>query len=350
MNKKLLASAIASALVVGVGAQAADFKTSGQVSRAIVAPDDAEGDELQFVDNSISGSRFRFTGDQDIGNGMKAGFRLEMQLQSNRGSQSTGDTFKAVSDGSDFRYQDIYFSGSFGKISLGKGDGAANGATEHDLSGTYTIAAANATDLYGSYVIDDTTTTVNNVYGNVDAYSRVNRLRYDSNNFNGLSFAASYGQQEVAELAVKFEGGSDIQYVVQGYVGSKGKSLETENDGDKTRGFSGSVLLANGLNVTATWSELDSDSDTDEDRENMWVKVGYKMGKHAFAVDYGQTEDSKDSDSAFESDADTTGLSYVFAPAKGVELYAGYREYGYDQKADGGKDPKFYTVGSLVKF
>ena len=355
MKKKLLASAIASALVVGVGAEAADVKVSGQVSRVVVLPDDDAGDENQFLDNNISGSRFRIKASHDLGNGMKAGTRLEAQLQSNKGNNADGglrtDTGGNLSgdDTIDLRYQDIYLSGAFGKVSLGKGDGAGNGTTEVDLSGTYIIAAVNATDLYGGFTFDEANDRdVSDLYGEVDAYSRVNRLRYDSNSFNGLSFAASYGQQEVAEFAVRYAGGTDTKYKVVGFVGSRGESAEDADDGDDRMGISGSVILANGLNFTASYSEEDQDLDTDVDSENMWFKLGYKTGKHAFAVDFGETEKTLDSTDE-KAEAETMGVSYVFVPAKGVELFAGYREYTTDD-VDGATDPEFYTVGSRVKF
>ena len=380
MKKKLLASAIASALVVGVGAEAADVEVSGQVSRVIISPDDDTGDELQFLDNNISGSRFRIKASHDLGNSMKAGARLETQLQSNKSDTTTGGQMSDPSgqhgdDSIDLRYQDIYLSGAFGKVSLGKGDGAGNGTTEVDLSGTYIIAAANATDLYGSFigaqdvdiglnnpVIEDDL-TVNEVYGNEDAYSRVNRLRYDSNNFNGLSFAVSYGQQEVAEFAVNYAGETNgAKYEAAAFVGTRGESNEDYDNGDDRMGLSASVLLSNGLNLTASYStkELDDDADGYE-RENKWVKLGYKTGKHAFTIDYGETENTDGEDITRDAnglitaredlvdiDSETVGVSYVFAPAKGVELFAGYREYSVDDNP--GTDPEFYTVGALVEF
>jgi predicted porin len=369
MNKKLLASAIASALVIGVGAEAADFKASGQVNRVIVLPDDSAGDELQFLDNNLSGSRFRFMGNQDIGNGMKAGFRLEAQLQSNKSNAANGGTSTDVTNGNlsdndadvasssssedniDLRYQDIYLSGSFGKVSLGKGDGAGNGRTESDLSGTDVIAPNYSVDLYSDFLFD-ANTKVGDLYGETDSYSRVNRLRYDSNNFNGFSFAVSYGQQEVSEIGLKFAGGDDIKYHVQGFFGSQGDAstatpaaTTTTDNSDERMGVSASVLLGNGLNFTLSYSEKDVDNAASADKENLWGKVGYKMGKHAVSVDYGETENK----GTTTREAETVGVSYVFAPAKGVELYAGYREYSTDD-VTGGVDPEFYTVGSRVKF
>jgi len=123
-------------------------------------------------------------------------------------------------------------------------------------------------------------------------------------------------------------------------------TLAPLDDGDDRMGLSGSVLLHNGVNFTASWSEKDRDASDAVDQANMWAKVGYKMGKHAFAVDYGVTELSESGVEDLETD--TVGISYVFAPAKGVELFAGYREYSVD--ADGYTDPELYTVGSRVKF
>ena len=51
---------------VANSAEAFDVTASGQVSRMAVAPDDAEGDEVQFQDIGFSGSRFRFTGTQPL--------------------------------------------------------------------------------------------------------------------------------------------------------------------------------------------------------------------------------------------------------------------------------------------
>ena len=294
---------------------------------------------------------------------MKAGTRLEAQFQSNKSLNNDGGTREATANAIDLRYQDLYLSGAFGKVSLGKGDGAGNGTTEVDLSGTYIIAAANATDLYGGFLLDSTT-KVSGVYDIVDAYSRNNRLRYDSNNFNGFSFAVSYGQQEVTELALRYAGGTDIKYQVEGFVGSIGETTEGYDDGNESAGISGSVLLANGLNLTVSYSMSEPDDVSaaalaadgqEQERENMWVKLGYKTGKHAFSIDYGETEDTDGltttGAATTDTEAETMGVSYVFSPAKGVELFAGYREYSSDDVVGtDNTDVELVTVGSLVKF
>ncbi|MFV2031565.1 MAG: porin, partial [Gammaproteobacteria bacterium] len=112
VKKSLVMAVIAGSMVFATVAQAIEFKISGQVSLMMVMPDDAQGDETQFQDIGWSGSRFRITGSQELSNGMKAGFRLEQQLQSNPSSLASGgaQVDGGEDDAIDNRYQDIWFS------------------------------------------------------------------------------------------------------------------------------------------------------------------------------------------------------------------------------------------------
>ncbi len=110
MKKALLCTPLGS-LVAVRPAEAVDLTLSGQISRMVVAPDDAIGSELQFQDIGWSGSRFRFTGTQDFESGAKPGFRYEVQLQSNPSFSAAGGGW---TDGGnenflDNHYQDIWF-------------------------------------------------------------------------------------------------------------------------------------------------------------------------------------------------------------------------------------------------
>ncbi len=150
---KIALIVIASSLLLSPAAQAFEAKISGQVSRMVVLPDDAAGDEIQHVDIGFSGSRFRFTGSEEMDNGIKVGFRFEIQARSNSSIGVNGGNLDSA-DGDDFRYQDVYFSGDFGKISIGKGDGASNGSTEVDMSGTALASAAPLQDNWGDFLIE----------------------------------------------------------------------------------------------------------------------------------------------------------------------------------------------------
>ena len=53
-------------LLILPAAQAVDFKISGQINRAVLWGDNGNDDDLKFVDNDNSSTRFRFTGENDF--------------------------------------------------------------------------------------------------------------------------------------------------------------------------------------------------------------------------------------------------------------------------------------------
>jgi len=253
MKKSLLATAVVSALVAAAGAQATEVKLSGQVNRMIVIPDDAAGDEIQFVDNATSGSRFRITGEHDLGNGMKAGFRLEQQIQANASFNVNGDDVTPSDAGLDPRYQDIYFSGNFGKVSIGKGDSAADGGTEVDHTGTWLITYVNIEDAFFNYDLGNGV-NASDAYRSYDAFGRTNRLRYDSPNFGGVAFAVSYGQGSATDFKVTYGGTfGSTKFNAAAFVADGG---DRRGD-DEVVGASASLLLGMGLNFTLSHSEIE---------------------------------------------------------------------------------------------
>lgn len=117
--------------------------------------------------------------------------------------------------------------------------------------------------------------------------------------------------------------------------------VETNETKNTSNGPSGYVQLSRELDFTTSYPGNKYDS--------VWLKVGYKMGKHAFAIDF-SAEGEPESQATIE--AETMDISYVFAPAKGVELFAGYREYVPDDIKDAATlaDAELNIVGGRVRF
>ena len=333
---KIALIVIASSLLLTPAAQAFEAKVSGQVSRMVVLPDDAAGDEIQHVDIGWSGSRVRFTGSEEMDNGNKVGFRFEMQFQDNAANKVDGGTLGSVGDQSDFRYQDLYFSGGFGKISLGKGDGASNGSTEVDFSGTVLSSSSNHQSNWGGYKITPTQNW-STVFTMFDGLSRQNRVRYDTPNFNGFSVAGSINQGNASEIAIRYKG--DIG------GGKLGAALfsatDTDDNARDVTGGSASFLMSSGLNFTVAFSERDPDAGAARDATTF--KVGYKKGMHAFSVDVG------DGENAAGQEGDTTGFTYAYFPHPGVEVFATVRELDSSGVANA-QSVDLFAFGGRVKF
>ena len=339
-GKTALAIAISGALLLPTTSQAFEAKLSGQVSRMMVLPDDAAGDEIQHVDIGWSGSRFRFTGSETADNGLEYGFRFEIQARENSAGASNGGTFGDTGDNQDNRYQDLYLSGDFGKVSFGKGDGASNGATEVDLSGTALSSSSNHQDNWGGYQIAPGVAW-RSVFTMFDGLSRQNRIRYDTPNFNGFSVAGSLGQGNATELALKYKGNlGDSQFGAAVFT-STTPEPDADTDGDDITGGSASLLLSSGLNFTVALS--DRDLEAGGDRDATTFKLGYKTGMHAFSIDVGNAEN------AAGQEGDTTGFTYSITPHKGVEIFATIRTLDSDDVANS-ESADITAIGSRIKF
>jgi len=342
---KMALIVIASSLLLSPAAQAFEAKISGQVSRMVVLPDDAAGDEIQHVDIGFSGSRFRFTGSETMDNGNKWGFRFEIQARENAAGDHSGGTLGDTGDDQDNRYQDVYFSGDFGKISFGKGDGGANGSTEVDMSGTSLASAAPLQDNWGGYEIAPGIAW-KTVYNLDDALSRQNRVRYDTPNYDGFSVAVSLNQGNASEVAVRYKGDLGGGKFGAAFFTATSADASAVLDGDDIIGGSASILLKSGLNFTVALSDRDFNSGPNigGSRDALFLKAGYKTGMHAFAVDVGDSEGN-----VAGEEGETIGFTYAFFPHPGVEVFAMVRELdssgvGASQSVD------LLAFGTRVKF
>ena len=163
-------------------AQALDFKVSGQVNRAVLWGDNGNDDDIKFVDNENSSTRFRFTGSNEFNNNWKVGFKWENQMESNSSVDDSGDLdIGSNGDVGDItfteRHMDIYFQHTkFGKLSLGQGDTASNGTSEVDLSGTTVVNYSSIEDMAGAFFFrdddDNVITSISDAFSNFDGFSR----------------------------------------------------------------------------------------------------------------------------------------------------------------------------------
>src|SRR5262245_23109279 len=143
-RKTQIAAAVGAALfVTGTAAFAQAGPTVqayGQISRTLLWADDGVQNKWFHTDNEASGTRFGLTGSAPAFSGNRAGFRIELDLQSNESQRvnfsSSGpvSNFPGTASGTGFneRHMDAWLEGNWGRFNIGQGDGAANGASESD--------------------------------------------------------------------------------------------------------------------------------------------------------------------------------------------------------------------------
>jgi predicted porin len=349
LKPTLLSSAVAAGLAATtMPAHALTLGISGQINKTIGYIDNGDESAIGFFDNSISGSRFRFTGEEDIGGGLKVGGVWEWQWSNSPTSSATFNSagkFDESSASLSDRKTELYFAGKWGKVSLGKGDGAANGTAEVDLSGTTTMdyAGGNAC-LLGDIVYGGSTAgiTVGDTYTEFDGESRNDRLRYDTPKLaKVISFAVSTANANEQEAAVRYAQtlGSTKIAAALGYTDRK------DDGNDRTRmAISASAILKNGLNFTVSYSSQDDKQATFAGKQtNSYFKVGWKKGKNAVSLSYGQQ-----SANDIDNNPTSIAVAYNYSIAKDVEAYASVRTSSAD--VSGFDDVTGFWVGSRIKW
>ncbi|MBI3899217.1 MAG: porin [Gammaproteobacteria bacterium] len=358
MNMKFLTAAIGAALCAsGTSVYAFEAKVSGQVDRALMWADDSVQSELHHVDNQMSTTRFRFTGSEDVVPEVKAGVTLEFEYVSNS-SQAVTQGNKTSDPGLKERILEAYFSGNFGKVSIGQGSGAADSGTEVDLSGTNVVQSVAVADLGGALTFMTSAgaagPSILSTINQQDFESRYDRLRYDTPAFGPVKLAISNGTKAdtINEAALTFaseygEGGK--------LAGAIGYSKEDTNPttsaasfkgSEKTFGGSISWLAPFGLNVTTAYSNVKDEATTPRDSKLKYVKLGYKFGDHAVAVDYAKGEDF----AAVGDESTVVGVGYVYQIGKWAEFYTGAKVHSLDRPGASFEDIKIVTVGTRLKF
>lgn len=312
MNNKLLIAGVAAAVLMPASAQAFEFKVSGQVHQALIFGGDT--DDAVIVDNNTSGSRFRIKGSAPINDAVKAGFRYELQDQDNV-SSSLSDK-----EDTEVRVSQIYLSGDFGKVSLGKGSSVSDGIFEAYGMINYMGGAESAAAYSG---------TTDVAYRSNDGLSRKNILRYDSPKFNGFSVAVgtySGGGEGVAlRYKNKVAGGTLVaQY-----------SADEVDGGEEFTGGSIGYKSAMGLSASYSFAERD-----DKDDETEWLMFGYSFGKTTVSFGTGESGAS----TGDKNEMSIIGVNYK--PVKGMEIY--FNRMNFDN-ADG-VDGDTFSIGSRVKF
>ena len=135
MKKHLIAAAVAGALAVPAMAQVTVY---GIIETGIANIDNGGSaeDTTEFADSVVNSSRLGFKGEEDLGGGMKAFFRLESSLNASVGTIGKGTeidlTKSSLSLSEDYgikgqnnffdRGAEVGISGGFGSIKIGKFD------------------------------------------------------------------------------------------------------------------------------------------------------------------------------------------------------------------------------------
>jgi hypothetical protein len=352
MKKTLLAVALTAASMTAV----ADMSVSGHVNYKAGSLEDFQSNGVDGAGNedltvgtaSTSESRFRILSSLEA-NGITYGTKIELGL----GEPNRANALNK-------RQNEVYVSGGLGKVTLGMGSSAGDGATENDFSGTYLTAgdlsswelgagSAAVAAGFAPGVFDPVTGVTAAPVANVPAAAggslasnsskdigRVERLRYDAPAIGNLHLSASLNDAAVNDAGNDFA--IAATYKLPSFIVTVASVSKDADDSDVVE----ASVAGKMANFTAALG-FHTEENGGNDLEQTHVILGYNPGPFSVSVDFQTTE--VDGSPAF--DAETTGLNFVYRPTKGVELYAGARNA---QAADGVIDEDAFLMGARVKF
>ena len=334
---------------------------SGQINRAVNMIDDGEETRAFFVDNDYSNSRVRWVGEGKMEDGTTLGSRIEFGISPNNSGDvsqenETADDFLDVRKAEGWARNDTY-----GMLSFGKGQAAADDTAEYDLSlvqvaGTYPGVA----DLYGAMQFtesnDLTGIRVDDVFFNFDG-DRQNRVMYDSPIIGpGLQIAASAGDDQRYDIALKwgYDYGDWSGVKIGDFLTLGAVSLRDPSINDTDWRLTGSFSVVHdptGLGLTVSGG-MDK-RDQGDNPHNIYAKLSwdttfFDFGDTGFGIDYTYGKNRQ----ADSDDNQSYGLGFVqLIDDWSTELYAQYRVFAYQREDEQNPDNIVAgTIGGRIKF
>ena len=332
MKKNIVALAIASAIAAPVAMADAPV-VYGQINVAI--------DSLGGGDNAAEGmkttdrdSRIGIKGSEDLGNGLKAVYKMEQSLK--------------VADSFSFGGRNAYvgLAGGFGTVLVGRHDSPLKMSQPTDLFGDSTYADIGKDSMTGNL----------GLLGKGGENRFDNVVAYVSPTFSGVKLiAATVAAEDVnnddtdSSLADAYSVALTYGSTKKGlYLAAAMDSADEENFGsDWTHTRFSAQYKTGGLTVNGIYQTFDDGESADTAREgtNTQIGVAYAMGKFTPKAKYATTdfEDDRDSGSAY-------GIGLDYALGKKTKAYVEYVASDEDMMGGDEEDMTALSVGMVHKF
>ena len=297
MERKLITVAVATAMGLPMAASAVEGSVSGHVSATIVRTDLANNGDATIGSHNGSETRFRFTGSEELENGMTAGVMLEIG--------AGGESYSYAADKkSDLRvrHANVSLSSAAGKVTIGQ-QGSPSGGANFANVGSGLGGATN----WCSYGISSGAACTTNDAG------RVQVVRYDTPSIGPVGLSISTGNDDFWDASASIAGSAgDAGYnLLFGYNGT---------DGSEALIASGAVTVGT-IGVAVAWT--DGDDTNGANNEAMYAKLSHTYGDGDVGVYYRRGEVDGDEGSLW-------GASLAHSLGGGTTAYVGYRRIDND--------------------
>ena len=247
----------------------------------------------------------------------------------------------------------FFLKGNLGLLRVGRGDGAANGGMDVDVSGTSLANHSSMTDLGGNFIFrgrdgSDDGPAIRRTMRNLDFESRYLRLRLDPPAVGPIRIALSAGEKQdvpVYEFALRTrQKHPDSEW--RAAIGYSVQQRDDRRGDEQTYGGSISARLRSGFTVTAS---LGRSHDEREDRPTLkyaYLKLGYTTGIHSIGINYGIGENfNREDDQSI-----AYGVGYVYQYNKLLSYFATLTQHRLDREGESYEAINVLAIGARLRF
>jgi len=353
------------------GNRVVSLQVYGQVNKALLIWDDGVDSDAFIVDNNSSSSRIGLTGKATIKPGWSAGFLMEFDYQDAASDKVFNDedgVDRDANDGDDpadeivIRHNNLWIeSERLGRITLGQQASAADGAVGVSLANSLSGAAV---DVGSSFTIRGTGVRTLSDFASDLGGGRDDLIRYDSPSIYGFIVSASWGDDDYADVALRFKKefnsvriAAAIAYQMDDSV--DGSAFRDANSEFTSLGGSLSVMhVPTGLYINAAAAQKEWD-DFEGESSYWFVQAGIEKkwlpyGATTIYAEYGLYDNIllRDFAGEIDSEAERWGFGVVQKfDSAALELYAQATFWSFEADgADDLEDLSTIMIGSRIKF
>ena len=308
MKKHLIAAAVAGALAVPAMAQ---VTVSGYLEVAYENLDNqTAADTSTIKGGSFGSSRIVFSGSEDLGGGLKAGFRLESAIDISNGRMGASTlggqaTSQQVFD----RGAEINLSGAFGTVALGKLDHGGIEGNDLNVFGNWALGEGNVVEVGGA------------------ASDQNGTIRYTTPTMGGVSLNVAHTPEDNGASAVAASAhGGITSYQLTGSLGGVsfrlGGGTVDSTAGAETKVMGVAASYDFGPAAVSVFFQEQDNPNTTVDGKNTIVAVKVPVGN---GLDVRALVENIDTGTA-ATEQDVYMIAVVKAMSKRTNVYGYYRD------------------------
>lgn len=322
MKKSLLALAVLSAVAAAGTAQAQSNVTIYGVLDMAVQNENtggATGTKTALDSGIQSGSRLGFKGTEDLGNGLKANFKLEMGVNADTGGSSQG----GLAFG---RQAYVGLSGDFGTVNFGRQYApifiAVDNIDPFD-AGITSGQAGSGTSSSGILGLFGTPFRTNNT------------MNYTTNNLGGFSASLAYSFGEVAgSTSASRQIGLSGTYAAGPVLATAAYHSSNDVAGNATKiSFVGATYDFGVAKAAAAYGKTTSDTNTVDNKE--WM-LGVTVPVGAAGAIVGSYTRATDRLVSTAGNGNQIALGYTYSISKRTNLYTSFSRTSNDANSNAG--------------